>query len=392
MWIWAKQVSLSTVLTAGLAGAAFTVPSVAQQAASAVPRQAGTVKSAGSNSLVLTNAAGQDVTISVSDSAKILVVPPGSKDLKSATPGTVSDIVAGDKAIVTGTSGDAPTMLTATRVILMKSDAIAQAHASEDAAWVQGGGGIVTSVDVAGGKIMVSHGLKTLTVLTTPATVVRRYSGDSVKFSDAHMSTIGVVRSGDQLRVRGTKSADGNTITADELVTGTFHNYSGLIASIDAATETITLKDLATKKTVTVVVSANSDVHRIPPAMAQMVAARMKGAAAGGAASPKTGGATPNEAQHAGPDEAQRAGRAGMDLSQMMSRLPAETLGGLKVGDAVMIVSSSSTADATKSTAVTLLAGVDAILTASPSGQSATLSPWSLGGGGEDTGGGGAQQ
>jgi hypothetical protein len=42
--------------------------------------------------------------------------------------------------------------------------------------------------------------------------------------------------------------------------------------------------------------------------------------------------------------------------------------------------------------AITLLAGVDAILTA-PAGQTMTLSPWSLGGGsgGGDEGGGGGQ-
>jgi hypothetical protein len=191
------------------------------------------------------------------------------------------------------------------------------------------------------------------------------------------LSTLGVIRPGDQLRVRGAKSADGDTITADELVTGTFHNYSGLIVSIDQTSQTITLKDLTTKKTVTVMVTTNSDVHRIPAGMAQMVAGRMKGAGAGGAAPPA-----------AGPDGAQRAGRAGMDLSQMMARLPTESLAGLKVGDAVMIVSTSPTADSSKSTAVTLLAGVDAILTASPNGESMTLSPWSLGsGGGEDAGG-----
>jgi co-chaperonin GroES (HSP10) len=349
----------------------------AQQVAPAVPSQAGAVKSAGANTLVLTNAAGVEVTVSVGDSAKILVVPPGSKDLKSATAGAMSDIAVGDKVIVKGTAGDAATALTATRVILMKSDAIAQAHATEDAAWAQGGGGIVKSVDAAAGTISVSHGLKMLTVVATPKTVVRRYSGDSVKFSDAQLSTLGVIRPGDQLRVRGTKSADGNTIAADELVTGTFHNYSGLIASIDQASQTITLKDLTTKKTVTVMVTTNSDVHRIPAGMAQMVAGRMKGAGAGGAAPPA-----------AGPDGAQRAGRAGMDLSQMMARLPTESLAGLKVGDAVMIVSTSPTADSSKSTAVTLLAGVDAILTASPNGESMTLSPWSLGsGGGEDAGG-----
>ncbi len=86
-----------------------------------------------------------------------------------------------------------------------------------------------------------------------------------------------------------------------------------------------------------------------------------------------------------------------MDLSQMLSRLPTETLAGLKVGDAVMIVATSPASDTETPMAVTLLAGVDAVLRASPNGQTMTLSPWSLGGGeggGEGGGGpeGGAQQ
>ncbi len=72
----------------------------------------------------------------------------------------------------------------------------------------------------------------------------------------------------------------------------------------------------------------------------------------------------------------------------MISRMPTETLAGLKVGDAVMIVATTGS-DASKSTAVTLLAGVDPILTASPSGEM-TLTPWSVGGG-EPTEGGGPQ-
>ncbi len=73
----------------------------------------------------------------------------------------------------------------------------------------------------------------------------------------------------------------------------------------------------------------------------------------------------------------------------MLSRLPTETVAGLKTGDAVMIVATSPAADSTKSTAVTLLAGVDAILSASPEGTTTTLSPWSLGGGAEGGGEGG---
>jgi len=230
--------------------------------------------------------------------------------------------------------------------------------------------------------------------------VIRRYSGNSVRFADAKVSTIAEIHKGDQLRVRGTKSADGSTITADELVTGMFRNYSGLVASIDATAGMVTLKDLATKKTVTVAVGANSDVRRIPPTMAERVAARMKGtgvagtAGAGGTANTggtsRARGSAPMGPGGPGADGAARERSAGSDLSQMLSRLPVETLAGLKVGDAVMIVATSPGSDTETPMAVTLLAGVDAILQASPSGQTMTLSPWSLGSG-EGEGGGGPE-
>ena len=64
----------------------------------------------------------------------------------------------------------------------------------------------------------------------------------------------------------------------------------------------------------------------------------------------------------------------------MLSRLPTDTIAGLKPGEAVMIVATGSPEH---SAAITLLAGVEPILSASPSGQAMTLSPWSVGGGGE---------
>jgi hypothetical protein len=378
-----------------VAVAAMAVPCVAQLVVAV--KTAGTVKATSATGVTVTTTAGQDVAVTVPATATVLVVAPGSKDLKSATTGSLSDIATADKVIVTGTPGDSATALTAVRVILMKSGAIASSHAAESAAWAQGGGGIVRSVDVAGGKIEVANGLKTLTVMVTPATIVRRYSGDSVRFADAQASTVAAIKAGDQLRVRGTKAADGSSITADELVTGSFHNYSGLISSIDTSAGTVTLKDLTTKKTVTVIVTANSDVRRIPAALAMRVAMQMKGgagaSAGAGSGKPAEGSATAGATAGDAAGGAQRAGRAGMDLSSMLSRLPTETLAGLKVGDAVMIVATSGPAEAERSTAVTLLAGVDAILSASPTGQTMTLSPWSVGGDaaamGEGGGGGG---
>ncbi|HEX4154854.1 MAG TPA: hypothetical protein VHY48_04505 [Acidobacteriaceae bacterium] len=337
-------------------------------------RQAGTVKSANGNSFVLTTAAGQDVAVTVPDAAKVLIVPPGSKDLSAATAGAASDVQPGDRALVTGTQGEGAGSLTALRVILMKSTAIAKEHEAEEAAWTRGGGGIVKSVDAANNKVTISSGLHTVTATLTPSTIIRRYAGDSVRFQDARPSTIDAIRPGDQLRVRGARSADGASITADEIVTGSFHNYSGLLSAVDVAAGKVTLKDLATHKVVTVAVTPNSDVRRLPEMAARMIAARMHGGAAGA-----NGAARPEREGRAAPEGISSTRRAGMDLSQMLSRLPTETLAGLKPGDAVMIVATSPMGGSDHSSAVTLLVGVEPILTAAPTGESMTLSPWSVG-------------
>ncbi len=262
----------------------------------------------------------------------------------------------------------------------MKAGAIAATHQAEEQAWSKGGGGIVKSVDPATGTIVIASGLKTVTVMATPQTMVRRYAGNSVRFADAKVSTVAEIQKGDQLRVRGTKSADGMTITADELVTGMFRNYSGLVASVDATAGDGNAEGPDDEEDGYVAVGSNSDVRRIPPMMADRVAARMRGTGAAGAPAGTQGPSAP--------DGAARERSAGSDLSQMLSRLPVETLAGLKTGDAVMIVATSPSSDTETPMAVTLLVGVDAILRASPSGQTMTLSPWSLGGGGEGGEGG----
>jgi hypothetical protein len=61
----------------------------------------------------------------------------------------------------------------------------------------------------------------------------------------------------------------------------------------------------------------------------------------------------------------------------MIGRLPTSTLADLKNGDAVMIVASEPSPGATTVTAITLLSGVEPILTANPKG-GMDLSGWSM--------------
>ena len=70
----------------------------------------------------------------------------------------------------------------------------------------------------------------------------------------------------------------------------------------------------------------------------------------------------------------------------MIPRLPKTTLADLKAGEALMIVA-SGTGNTGPFTAITLLSGVEALLTG-PAGSEMTISPWSLGSGGAEAGGG----
>jgi hypothetical protein len=65
----------------------------------------------------------------------------------------------------------------------------------------------------------------------------------------------------------------------------------------------------------------------------------------------------------------------------MLDRLPPIPVTDLKAGDAIM-VSTTMGSDPTKVTAIMLLAGVEPLLTASPTATRDLMGSWNLGGGG----------
>lgn len=345
--------------------------------ASTLPRQSGTINAVTPQDFVLTTAAGQDFAVNVPSTARILLVDPVTHDLKTARAGTLADVAGGDKAIVSGTAGDTGQTLTATRVLLLKSGAIAAMHAEQQAAWAHSLGGLVRSADAAAGTLTVASGQRVTAIMTSPSTVVRRYKGGSVRFEDAVPSTVGAIQPGDQVQARGQRSADNSSMAAEEIVAGSFSNFSGTLTAVDPAAATVTLKDLATKKTVTVGISGQTNLRRLPAGFAQETT-HGAGAAAANHDSSETPArpAQPGSAATATGTGTGRAGR--LDLARVLNRLPTQTMGGLKQGDAVMIVASNNP-ESGQPTAITLLSGVEAML-ASGAGQT-TLSPWSLGGG-----------
>jgi len=313
----------------------------------------------------------------------------------------------GDRVLVRGqtsTNGEGHTVvITALAVIVMKQGDVAAKQQRDRDDWQKRGvGGLVTKVDAATGTITISSGgmgtSRSISVHIAKDTILRRYAPGSVKFDDAKPTPIDQVKAGDQLRARGTRNPDGSEVSAEEVVSGSFRNIAGTIKAIDASSNTMTVQDAIGKSAVVVKVSPDSQMKKLPVEMAQRIAMRLKGAAGGAngdqagsngqgqgqsknpqAAGLGAGGARPGTESQAGrgPGGGQ-AGNGPPDLQRMLSRLPDSKLTDLQKGDAVMIVAAEG-GDAGAVTAITLLAGADAILTAAPNQSASTLlSPWSL--------------
>ncbi len=358
-------------------------PSQAQAPASS--RVIGTVSSVSGSSVVVKQDSGAEVTVAVPETANIVRTAPGSKSLAGATKIAITDIAAGDRVLIL-VAGDPPA---AKVVVVNKQSDIAAKQQQDEADWARRGvGGLVKSVDASAGTVTITATNRALTIHTTPATIIRRYAPDSVKFTDAQTSTLAAIQPGDQVTARGDRTGD--DITADEIVSGSFRNIAGTIVSIDASANTFTVKDLVTKKTVTIKTTPDSDLRKLDPQMAQTIAMRLRaspgnGGAAQGPPGQPAGGSGSGSPAGGGQFRGQGGAGGGQGgaggFARVLQRSPIIHVSDLHKGDAVMIVATSGSLDS--ATAIRLLAGVEPMLQASASGsQSMFSSAWSgLGGG-----------
>jgi hypothetical protein len=368
----------------------------------AVARRIGAIKTINGNAITLAPDSGPEVAVTVQPNARLLRIAPGAKDLTNATPIQLQDLQAGDRVRVRGQATPDGSSIAALEIIVISHSDLEARHAQERQDWQKRGlGGLVGAVDASTGTVTISTtslgGKKEIAVHTSKTTVFRRYAPDSVKFDDAKVSSLQEIQPGDQLRARGARSADGSELTAEEIVTGSFRNIAGTVNSTDASAGTLIVQDLLSKKAVPVKITPESQLHKLPPEMAQRIAARLKGSmppgtpgAAGSvnsssapvAANNGQSGSTPNNGTNPGSGASGGGMRQGgaPDLQQMLNRMPAVTLSDLHKGDAVLIVTTMGSATE-GGTAITLLSGVEPILQAAPSGsQAMMLAPWSLGG------------
>ncbi len=354
-----NRISVASALMIGLLAAGSLV--YAQTAS----RFVGTITAISGDTLTVKTDADGERQVKVPTSAAFKRIAPGQKDLSTADTIQFSDLAVGDRALVK-LDPDAPAGTSeALQIIAVKQADLALKQQKDREDWQRRGvGGLVKSVDAATGVILLNSGAgataKTITVHVAKTTMLKRYAPASVRFDAALPAPIEAIHAGDQLRARGVKNADGTEIAAEEVVSGSFRNIAGTIVSIDAAASTLLVKDLATKKQVTIHITADAQMRRLPEHMAAMLAERLKGTAR------QSNRSRPMDR----PKWRPRRRRSAADAESA----PAIHLGDLQKGEAVMLV---STEGETEVTAITLLAGVEPLLQA-PAASRDLLSNWSM--------------
>jgi hypothetical protein len=348
-----------------IACAILTIAAFAQtQPAGSRSQISGTVTNAGTSipQLSLKSDQGADVAITITDRTIILRIPPGETDARKGARIALSDVTAGDRAVIVGPAPADPKTWVATAVLVMTRSDVASLRQKDQEDWKKRGiTGMVTAVDPAAGTVAIRGGQHSYIVRPSDKTAYLRYSLDSPRFADARPSTFAEIKTGDQMRVLGNKTEDGATIQAEKIVFGSFRQIAATITSVNPQAGELSVKDLATKKPLTMTVDSNSTMKRLPEQAARTLARRYAPGV-----------------QPAG------AGNGSGDVSQMLDNLPAMPLSELKPGDAIM-VSTTQGSTPGRVTAIMLLAGVEPLLTASSTATRDILSGWSIGGAG-DTG------
>ena len=230
---------------------------------------------------------GAVVAVLLDDKTIYKRVPPGETTLKNATDIALTDVGVGDRVFARGRVADDQKSVPARQVILMTKAAIAQKQEHDREEWRRRGiFGAIQALNPETKEITLlsrtREGVKPVVIAASGNVQFRRYAPDSVKFSDAKPGSFADLKVGDQMRALGDLSTDGTHFTPEEIVSGSFRTLLGTVTSVDAAHNQITIKDNQTKQPLTVVISQDSTLRRMPEQMAQMMAMRAANGGAGG--------------------------------------------------------------------------------------------------------------
>lgn len=355
--------------------------------------------------------AGASITVAFSETTSFNRLPGGKTSPADAVPMKLEELAVGDRVVVDrGRVAAGVEVAAAAKVIVMSRADVEAKRTGEQLEWQQGVTGVVTALNPNTKEITVQQrGRAPLpgaqnnaspTILkVSDKTLLRRYAMGSVKFQDAKPSSFSDLKLGDQLRARGERA--GETFTPKEIVSGSFRTILATVVATNPSANEIKVKP-STGNAAELIVSVQGDtkLRRVPPIAGAMFGGangeRPNGQNGQGAMNPnrearrearrnarddnteanqnqRSGGSrtagnpTAGEGQQANNQNPMRggggAGRGNFDLQAMIEQMPKFEISELKPGDMVLFLS-TETPEATKATAITMLAGVEPIVTA----------------------------
>ena len=285
-----------------------------------------------------------NVTVLFDQQTEFKRVAPGAESLSAAEPIKLTEISIGDVLMARGKVSDDKKSVIARQLIVMNKAAIAEKQSHDREQWHANSlAGRVASVNYQSREVLLSlrtaAGEEPVTINVPDGADVRRYARNSVRFADTVPITLQDIKTGDQLRVLGEKKESG--FVARQLVSGSFRILGGPIVQVDPERSEIVINDLVTQKPVTVEIKTQSTLRTIPPELVALLAQKKKQTAGNNSAQPNT------------------------DLIEIFDTLPPITIDELKSGR-MLLISSTSTTDPARVTAVLLAAGLDPLFSRPP--------------------------
>jgi hypothetical protein len=288
--------------------------------------------------LMLKTDAGQTLQVSLDEKTLYRRVAPGEQSVSKADKITLADVSVGDRVYAQGKVEPGQTSLRTRYILVMSKAAIAGMRERESEDWRRRGiVGVVTAVDPERKEVKVERragGAAEALTLKADAAKFYRYSPDSSLFSDARASSLAELKPGDMVRARGDRG-EGGVFTAQDVVSGSFRTVGGTVTSVSPDAAEVKMEEVPTRKPLTVVVNRNTVLRRMSPADASLFARK--------------------------PGEGAAGAQGGADFQTILERQPALALSEIKPGD-MILVSSSKGGDPARMTAITLVAGMDALL------------------------------
>jgi len=338
------------------AQATQTVPAVARAGESkpTLDRVLGEVTAvdARAGQINLKTTAGKNVVAKFDEKTLCRRMPAGETALEKAIVITPANISVGDKVIARGQM-DGDSIIARSLIVVSQGD-ILQKRQQERAEWMKRGVvGVVTALNPASKEITLSlrsqPGMKPLIITASSNDIkYRRYSPDSVRFSDSVESSFEKLKVGDHLRALGERGADGTHFIPEEIVSGSFRMVGGTVTAVDAQTGEVTIQDIQLQKPFIIVINKDALLRRLTPEILQELEQQ---------AAAKTSSTAPATVEAGG----QSARPQGSSVQERIENLPTMTIGDLRKGDGIL-VSTIVGANPSRATAVILAAGVESYL------------------------------